>query len=179
MNIHLTLLSLDDADALFAFERENRDFFESQLPPRPDDYYERERFDEIMNYLMDEHEKGTRSMYLVKDDGGEILGRVNFFGIMRGPFQKAEIGYRLGERHVGKGIGRQMVARALEIASETLGLQRVEAGTDVENIPSQIVLMKNGFRFVGTAHRFIHVNGRWRDCYYFERLLPLDTSSDA
>ncbi len=174
MRIHLDLLSQKDADALFAFEMENRSFFESLLPPRPEGYYERASFDEILAFLLEEHEKGNRAMYLVKDDKGEILGRLNFFGIMRGPFQKAEIGYRLGERHVGKGIGRSMVQEALTIAVDTLHLQRIEAGTDVENIPSQIVLLKNGFRYVGTAHRFIHVNGKWRDCYYFEYLLPLD-----
>jgi [ribosomal protein S5]-alanine N-acetyltransferase len=42
-------------------------------------------------------------MYLIKNHIGMILGRINLVSIIRGSFNKAELGYSIGEEHQGKG----------------------------------------------------------------------------
>ena len=80
---------------------------------------------------------------------GELVGRVNLFGVQRGPAQKAEIGYRIAERHSGKGYARGAVALIATEAFGTHGLHRLEGVTSPENLASQLVLLKNGFAFLG------------------------------
>lgn len=110
-------------------------------------------------------------MYLIKNHTGMILGRINLLSIVRGIFNKAGLGYRMGEEHQGKGYATSAVKLVLDEAVNKHKLHRIEAGTSPNNIGSQIVLIKNDFQFVGRFNRYIYKNGEWCDSIYFERIL--------
>jgi ribosomal-protein-alanine N-acetyltransferase len=167
----INLLEESDAQELFAFELKNRAFFERVGFPRGDDYYELNNFNEIIKESIEEQEKGLVNMYLIKNHNGMILGRINLLSIVRGIFNKAELGYRMGEEHQGKGYATSAVKLILDKAVNNHKLHRIEAGTSPDNIGSQIVLIKNGFQFVGRFNKYINYNGEWRDSIYFERIL--------
>lgn len=169
--IIIKLLDQSCEEELFKFELENRLFFEKVGLPRVDSYYDFDNFKIIIKELIMEQEKGLLYMYLIMDDCENIVGRINLVSIMRGPLNKAEIGYRVGEDHQGKGYGTNAVRLVLDEAVKKHKLHRVEAGTSPDNIGSQIVLIKNGFQFVGRYNEYIYQNDKWHDSIIFEKIL--------
>ncbi|MGC7871040.1 GNAT family N-acetyltransferase [Desulfosporosinus sp. SYSU MS00001] len=170
-DITINFLEESDAQELFTFELKNRAFFERIGFPRGDNYYELNNFNRIIKESIEEQEKGLVYMYLIKDHTGMILGRINLLSIERGSFNKAGLGYRIGEEHQGKGYATSAVKLVLDEAVNKHKLHRIEAGTSPYNIGSQIVLIKNDFQFVGRFSKYIYKNGEWCDSIYFERIL--------
>jgi ribosomal-protein-alanine N-acetyltransferase len=70
----------------------------------------------------------------------------------------------------GRGIATQAIDLVCAFAFGEAGLHRVEAGTLVDNVRSQRVLVKNGFRRIGLAPRYLRIAGRWQDHVLFQRL---------
>lgn len=170
-NIEIKLLANDDIEKLFEFENENRSYFESIGLARGAAYYDRASFEQIIYDLIAEQEQGIHYMYLVMNSQGDIVGRVNFTEVTPFPFQKAELGYRIGKNHQGKGYATVAVRSALKKASTLHNLHRIEAGTSPQNIASQIVLVKNGFQFVGKYNQYILQGDNWVDSLIFEKVL--------
>jgi ribosomal-protein-alanine N-acetyltransferase len=170
-DITIKLLEGSDAEELFQFELENRNFFESMVPSRGDRYYEFDNFKTVQKEIMKDQEEGSLYMYLIKDQDHKIVGRVNLVSIARGIFNKAELGYRIGKDYTGKGYATKAVALILYEATHQHKLHRIEAGTSPDNIGSQIVLIKNGFQFTGRNHKYIYQNGAWQDSIHFEKIL--------
>jgi ribosomal-protein-alanine N-acetyltransferase len=170
-DIVIDLLDESDIQALFAFELKNRIFFEKVGFPRGDSYYEYDHFAIAIKQSIEEQNKGLNSQYLIKDSSGLILGRVNLLSIVRECFNKAHLGYRMGEEYQGKGFATRAVKLIMDKAVNDHNLHRLEAGTSPDNIGSQIVLIKNGFQFVGRFNKYIHYNDQWRDSIYFEKVL--------
>ncbi len=168
--VSIHLLMGENCDEIFQFEVENRKFFESIIPGRGEWYYTKENFKEITQEIIEEQELGIRYMYIIRNNDGDMVGRINLFSVDRGIFQKAELGYRIGQKYNRRGYATKAVKLVLEEAFEKHKLHRVEAATSPNNIGSQIVLIKNGFQFVGRAHKHINVNGIWNDSVFFERL---------
>ncbi len=170
-DVIIKLLEESDALDLLQFELENRAFFERMGFPRGDNYYESNNFNAIIKELVEEQEKGLVYMYLIKDYSGRIIGRVNLVSVVRGDFNKAELGYRIGEEYQGKGYATSAVKLVLDEAVSKHKLHRIEAGTSPDNIGSQIVLIKNGFQFTGRYSKFINENGKWNDSINFEKII--------
>lgn len=171
MEISIKLLSVPEMDKILEFELLNREFFEKTCLPRGDSYYELDNFKRIIEDLVQEQGEGLLFMYLIYNNMGEIIGRVNLADVQRGNFNKAELGYRIGEAHQGRGYATKAVKLILEEVINNHKLHRIEAGTSVNNIGSQIVLIKNGFRFVGKQEKYILLNGEWHDNIIFEKVI--------
>ncbi|WFA08774.1 GNAT family N-acetyltransferase [Tissierella sp. Yu-01] len=160
-----------DTQALFKFEFENKRYFEEVGFARDDSYYDLKNFKAIVKDLTEEQEKDMTYMYLIKNSSDEIIGRVNLVSVVRGNLNKAELGYRIGEKHQGKGYATMAVKLVLNEAKIKHRLHRIEAGTSSDNIGSQIVLIKNGFQFTGRYNKYIFQNGEWNDSISFEKIL--------
>lgn len=170
-DIIIKLLDESDTQELFIFESENKAFFEKTCLPRDDNYYEITNFSKIVKQLVNEQEEGLVYMYLIYNTYGKIIGRVNLVSIIRESFNKAELGYRIGEKHQGKGYATTAVKFILDEAINKHNLNIIEAGTSPDNIGSQIVLIKNGFKFSGRTTNHIYLNGKWCDSINFKRAL--------
>lgn len=169
MTVALHPLEPGDAEPLLAFEQENRSFFERFVPGRGDAYYRPSAVRGSIEGNLEERRLGTDFMYALRDAEGEIVGRLNLVNVQRGPVQCAQLGYRIGERHNGRGYATQAVGQVVRVAFERLGLHRLEAATSPENVGSQIVLIRNGFEFFGRARGSFQVHGVWHDSVLFER----------
>ena len=169
-NITIEIISKSHAEELLKFEKENREFFEENILPRADEYYSLKNIEKILDEIVMEQEKGLCYMYLIRNKSEEIVGRVNLFSIVRGVFQKAEIGYRIGKKYNGRGYATKAVKLAIDEAFNKHNLHRIEAGTSQSNIGSQIVLVKNGFEFIGRTRQVIKINGKWKDGIIFEKI---------
>jgi [ribosomal protein S5]-alanine N-acetyltransferase len=167
----IELVEQSHGEELLSFELENRSFFEAMVPPRGDNYYEAGNFKSILKEIVEEQEKGLLYMYIIRNETNELVGRVNLVSVVRGIFNKAELGFRIGQRFNRKGYAVRAVKLVLEDAISKYKLHRIEAGTSLENIGSQIILIKNGFQFTGRYSKYININGIWSDSVNFEKIL--------
>jgi ribosomal-protein-alanine N-acetyltransferase len=170
-SIKIRLLTQMDTDELFMFEKENREYFKSIGLARAEAYYQYSSFAQIVKELVCEQDEGLLYMYLVIDQVGNIVGRVNLTEIIQEPFKKAELGYRIGEVYQGKGYATSAVKLILREAKQSHKLHRIEAGTSLQNIGSQIVLIKNGFQFVGKYNQYFLQGDKWIDSLLFEKVI--------
>lgn len=168
--ISIELISRETATEILTFEKENRAFFETMVPSRGDEYYEPQQFTSIIEELIQEQVQGSCFMYLIRDESGQLVGRVNLFSVSRDEIHTAEIGYRIGEKHNGKGYATNAIKLLVSEAFATHGLQKLEAGTSPNNVGSQIALLKNGFRFVAKSSELIKVNEHFEESVLFERV---------
>ncbi|XP_015573459.1 uncharacterized N-acetyltransferase p20 isoform X2 [Ricinus communis] len=84
---------------------------------------------------------------------------------------RGELGYVLASKYWGKGIATKAVKMVAEtIFSERPELERLEALVDVQNVGSQKVLEKVGFKREGVLRKYFIRKGRSRDMVMFSLL---------
>ncbi|KAJ4722491.1 Acetyltransferase (GNAT) domain protein [Melia azedarach] len=84
---------------------------------------------------------------------------------------RAELGYILASKYWGKGIATQAVKIVINtIFDEWPDLERLEALVDVENVGSQRVLEKAGFKREGVLRKYFIMKGSTRDLIMFSLL---------
>jgi RimJ/RimL family protein N-acetyltransferase len=107
----------------------------------------------------------------IRDLGSdELLGHLVAFGFDWAA-GRAEVGYwvRAGAR--GRGVGSDAVARFSRYAFEELGFVRLQAATDVENVASQRLLERAGFRQEGVMRSYgVRDDGTRADFFLYSRI---------
>ncbi|MGC9539123.1 GNAT family N-acetyltransferase [Streptomyces sp. UG1] len=147
----LERLRADHADALLAFERENREYFARTVPDRGDAYFA--DFTARLEALLAEQDAGICHFHVVLSGEGRLVGRVNLVDVEDGC---AELGYRVGEKAAGKGVATAAVAQMCQMAGAAYGLTSLVAITTLDNLASRAVLERNGFAVV----EHITIDGR-------------------
>jgi [ribosomal protein S5]-alanine N-acetyltransferase len=92
-----------------------------------------------------------------------LIGRISLSGIVRGPFQNANLGYYLDKEYNGKGYVSEAVSIIVGVAFNDLNLHRIQAAAMPINIGSIKILEKNHFRKEGLAINYLEINGVWED----------------
>lgn len=141
--VKLERLRADHADALLAFERENRAYFARFVTDRGDAYFA--GFAARHRALLAEQDAGVCHFHLVTDEHGTLIGRVNLYDVQDG---SAELGYRIGERVAGRGVATAAVAEVCRLAAEAYGLTALTARTTCDHAASRTVLERNDFTAV-------------------------------
>ncbi|WP_024802220.1 GNAT family N-acetyltransferase [Nocardia sp. BMG51109] len=100
---------------------------------------------------------------LVIEVDGTFSGQLTVGNIVRGALRSAWIGYWVTEEVGGRGVATAALALGLDHCFGPVGLHRVEATVRPENLASQAVLRKVGFREEGLLRRYLDVDGSWRD----------------
>ncbi|WP_070964392.1 GNAT family N-acetyltransferase [Vibrio sonorensis] len=166
MDISLRILTKADAKALLDFETVNRYWFEHQIGGRGEGFYSLGGVQEHIALFMLEHKIKKMFPFLIFCSEGSILGRVNITNI-DSVTNSAEVGYRVGESHTGKGVAKTALKKAIEEMSKQ-GLSKLIAFASTANLASQAVLTKNGFKPMDTIYKYAVVDGKDIDCIRFE-----------
>ena len=69
--------------------------------------------------------------------------------------RRCEIGYGLAPSHWGLGLASEAVAAILELAFRSMGIRRIQANVDPENLSSIKLLKRLGFRPEGTLREHL------------------------
>lgn len=162
-------LTTDDGPTMAAAYRRNREHLAPTDPDRPDGYFTDETQVEITARAVQDAEDGKAYSYVVQY-GDEVVGRVALVNFVRGPMQSAVLSYWVDVDHQGRGLAREMAEYAADRARE-IGLHRLEAGTMLDNVGSQIVLERAGFTEIGVAEKLLWIRGEWRDHRLFQLIL--------
>lgn len=89
-------------------------------------------------------------------------------GPVRVPHMRCDISYFIGDKEVwGKGVASHAIGLALEMAFETLGMEKVCAGCYATNQASIRVLARNGFRQEGHRSSHVVLDGKREDVFEF------------
>jgi [ribosomal protein S5]-alanine N-acetyltransferase len=164
------LISLDDAPVLAELVRTNRDFLAPWEPVRGEEYFTEAGQRVSIGASLAEHERGRGLPFVIVDNDGAVVGRINLNNIVRGAAQSASLGYWLAQAAGGRGVATAAVRDIVRIAFVELGLHRIQADTLVDNEASQRVLERNGFVRIGLAPRYLKIAGRWQDCILHQLL---------
>jgi len=141
----LQRLRAGHAQAVLAFELANRAYFAMFISDRGDEFFD--QFTEWHIALLVEQEAGLCACYVLVGDDGSVLGRFNLYDIRDGT---AVLGYRVAERVAGRGVATAAVREHCQLAAQH-GLRTLNAATSHDNVASQRVLAKAGFRPAGPA----------------------------
>jgi ribosomal-protein-alanine N-acetyltransferase len=158
-----------DAAALTRLHLDNRAFLEPFDPVRPEGFYDEGSQVARVRFALEELAAGRRYPFVIMLDG-RIVGEANLSNVVRGAWHSTNLGYWVSERVGGQGIASRAIGLVCEHAFQRAGLHRVEAGTLVDNVRSQRVLTKNGFREIGLARSYLRIAGHWQDHLLYERL---------
>jgi len=107
-----------------------------------------------------------RHVGLAIERDGRVIGsiRLDLQG-EKGP--EADLGYTLARDQWRQGVATEAAAAMLDAAFATLGLHRVWATCDVENVGSFGVMEKLGMRREGHFRQDKLVRGAWRDSFLY------------
>ncbi|MGY1652016.1 GNAT family N-acetyltransferase [Geodermatophilus sp. SYSU D01119] len=166
-------VSPDDVPVLAALLRADREFLAPWEPVRAEDRADEEVQGRVVTRALAEA-AADRMLPLVVLADGEVVGRVDVNGVVRGAFRSGDLGYWVASSHNGRGVATAAVALTLRWAFGELGLHRVGAATLLHNARSQRVLARNGFQRIGMAPRYLQIAGEWQDHLLFQRLADAD-----
>jgi [ribosomal protein S5]-alanine N-acetyltransferase len=167
--VALRALGVEDAAELARLYTAERTFLEPFEPSRSPEFFTVAGQRRLLERTTELREVGLADRFAIVADG-ELVGVLGVSNIVRGVFESASIGYFVAQSHNGRGIATRAVAAVCAWAFDEAGLHRLEAGTLTDNLPSQRVLERNGFRCIGVANGYLRINGVWRDHVLFERL---------
>jgi ribosomal-protein-alanine N-acetyltransferase len=105
---------------------------------------------------------GTAMPFAVCYDD-QLVGQLTLGNIVRRAFCSGYAGYWVDARHAGKGITPTALALVVDHAFSVGGLHRIEVNIRPDNLASRRVVEKLGFRQEAYHHRYLHIDGDWRD----------------
>lgn len=165
-------LETEDAGAMAAAYRRNREHLEPWDPVRPERFFTEEGQAEEIGRQVEDRERDKRHTFVLWY-GDDVVGRIAVDNIVRGVLQSATLGYWVDHAHTRRGLASALVEHAV-VQGRGLGLHRLEAGTRPHNEASQGVLRRCGFEQYGRADRFLFIHGEWSDHLLFQRILHDD-----
>lgn len=114
-------------------------------------------------YLQRIDREDHEGFVICRQHDDRIVGAININNIVRGSFQSASLGYYVGAEYQGEGYMQEGLELLLNYAFNTMGLHRLEANIQPENLRSQKLVERCGFVKEGYSAAFLYINGAWRD----------------
>ncbi|MEK6908555.1 MAG: GNAT family N-acetyltransferase [Nanoarchaeota archaeon] len=113
-------------------------------------------------------EKKTVIMFKIQlKDNGNIIGVIDIFDINKTD-KNAKVGYWLGKDYRGNGYALEALKEAIDFSFNKLKLEKLFADTLTNNISSNKLLKKAGFRKIGTMEKDKLIEGNFIDRYLWE-----------
>ena len=106
--------------------------------------------------------------FVIVTKEGAKIGSIGHYFIQ--PSRLMEIGYDIIPSERGKGYGTEAVQIMIDYLFLSKDIVRIQAVTNVDNIPSQRVLEKAGFMREGTLRKVSHARQEWGDAYVYSVL---------
>jgi RimJ/RimL family protein N-acetyltransferase len=119
---------------------------------------------EAEKYLSD---TAKRSCFLIQKKTGKEIGLMVHFGEKSG---SVTVGYAIMPSEQSKGYGTEALQLMVDYLFHSKQVNRIKANTDPENLASQRLLEKSGFKHEATTRKSSFVRGEWRDEYRYSML---------
>lgn len=93
----------------------------------------------------------------------EIIGEVMLAPLVHGAYSYSRLGYWLSSEHTAKGYATKACALAIHHCLQDMGINRIEALVQPENLPSRFLLERLNLRSEGLRKNCVFVQGKWQD----------------
>jgi aminoglycoside 6'-N-acetyltransferase len=116
---------------------------------------------------------GANQGLLIVEAGGEAIGVANYRRVDHGPPNGGhayQLGTHLTPEARGKGFGVEVASLLADYLFDAYPVMRIEAETDVENLPAQRALEKAGFTREGVLRSAQWRGGGWHDLVIYSKL---------
>jgi RimJ/RimL family protein N-acetyltransferase len=156
--VRLRDITLADADLIDAWEADRSPYNDFGMPRDPLDR------DAIARGPLRNERNGM--MVVERTEDGRPIGTVGWHREMYGPNPEStayNLGIELIPEARGRGLGAEAQAQLADYLFATSDVNRVEAATDLENIPEQRSLEKAGFRREGVLRGSQFRDGAYHD----------------
>lgn len=124
-----------------------------------------------MNWYAQLERDGTGIWWAICSRDDAFLGAIGVNGIVKA-HRKGELGFWLLPEHWGRGYISEAMPLVLDHGFGRLGLHRLEAQVETDNIASRKVLERCGFAHEGTLRECEVKNGRFVSLDVFSCLAP-------
>ena len=154
-----------EAETVDFFAR-NRQHFARWDPPAPADFYSVAYWERSILRAVDDFaaDRGVRFDLFDRDPASrQVIGRMGFSQIIRGPFQACVLGYQIDAAAEGKGLMREALEAAIAYMFDVKALHRIQANHLPENARSAALLARLGFVREGLAKDYLFIANAWRD----------------
>src|SRR4051812_40755881 len=148
--------SAADADEFLALAQANAEF----LRPWVDPPATREKFE---SYLQSRQLAADDGFLICELSSNRIAGVINVSCIVRGVFQSAYLGYWIGEAFARRGYMTEAMNLLIRYAFGQMGLHRLEANIQPQNLASIALVRRCGFQREGYSPKYLKIFGEWRD----------------
>lgn len=145
-----------DRDEFVALTQASREFLHPWIDPPAT----HERYD---SYLRSRQTPTDDGVLICELASGRIAGAININCIVRGFFQSAYLGYWIGAPFANRGYMTEAMKLLVTHAFGEMGLHRLEANIQPENLHSIALVRKLGFKREGFSPKYLRVLGEWRD----------------
>ena len=166
--IYVRFAEPEDADAMVDLLERNHSFFAPYEPRRAPEQLRPDVQRELLAAIEARRGRGDEYAFGVfLAEGDLLIGRVNLTNVVRRAFMNAYLGYYLDRAYNGRGYMTKAVDAVVDFAFGPGRLHRVQAAVMPDNLASNRVLEKVGFRREGFAPRYLRIDDRWRDHYLY------------
>jgi len=93
----------------------------------------------------------------------QVVGIINLNEIVMGAFRSAYLGYYGMLSFARTGLMTETLRATVNYAFNDLGLHRLEANIQPDNLASIALVRRVGFKQEGFSPRYLRINGEWRD----------------
>lgn len=161
----ISLAAVEDAGAIVAYHRRNREHLGPWSPEAPEEFYTEEFWRERIRQSFDEFHCGRSARFFLREIGGmgDILGSISLSEVVRGPFQACYLGYAIDREREGEGLMREGLERVIAWGFDRWDLHRIMANYVPHNRRSGNLLRRLGFVVEGYARDYLKIAGRWED----------------
>jgi len=156
VNIHLQSPARGHKVIYRDFIRSNKSFHEPWVYI-PDDgrYYDQ--------YLKRLKTGKTLGFFIFTNDNNEFVGVINLNNIQLSPFSSASLGYYMDQNQCRNGYMAEAIKLVLSHAFYKIGLNRIEANIQPDNLASRALVKYLGFNCEGFSPRYLQIGGQYRD----------------
>lgn len=168
-NIYLKVLTVNDADKVLKYYKNNKDYLREFEEVKDEGFYTLKRQMIIIRHQYIQFLNGNL-VYFGIFKAGNLIGVINLYNILGGMFKDGTIGYSIDEKEQGKGYMKEAVKLVSGYAFNILKLHRLQAATLAYNVKSKAVLKACGFKEIGVSEKYLFINGEWQDQCIFYKL---------
>lgn len=106
---------------------------------------------------------------IAKKDNDQLIGSIGLT-TLNSYHSRIELSYDLAKEYWRQGICTKAIHAVIKYGFEQLRVNRIEAFTSTENIPSKNLLLKCGFTLEGTLRQHRYHRGTYVDAHIFSLL---------
>jgi ribosomal-protein-alanine N-acetyltransferase len=164
----------EEASAVIAYFERNEAHLSPWEPARPAGFFDESFWRERLLGYRDEQLAGHayRFHLFPREEPRVVIGTIGLTNVVRGPFLCAQLGFGLDAGRQGRRLMLEAVEAVLRFAWDELGLHRVEANHQPQNLRSAALLRRAGFEVQGYARDYLFIDGAWRDHVLTARTRP-------